>query len=342
MNITFFVGNGFDINAGLDTRYTDFIEKYVVSKSETPEIAEFKEIINKNKESWGDAELALGEVTQKYNKVEVFLICYQDFCVNLSSYLKDQEARIDYTNKSISLQMNYTLGNFYKFLAAESRNKMNDLFSRIGGYCHFSFVNFNYTRVLDNCIKLIVDENKRFYPFGKINSIYYFDSLVHIHGDLSSPLLLGVNDESQIYNKEFLNKRKFCRQFIKPFANAGLKNLHATNVTTMIQDSHIICIFGMSLGMTDKMWWEKIISWLKGDSLRHLIIYTLAEDYNINLCGSILDTEEEVQDKILSYAKLTEKERDDMRSRIIVAVNQRLFNFNLVQEKDKGTGEKSA
>ena len=28
MNITFLIGNGFDLNLGLDTRYTDFLSEY--------------------------------------------------------------------------------------------------------------------------------------------------------------------------------------------------------------------------------------------------------------------------------------------------------------------------
>lgn len=41
----------------------------------------------------------------------------------------------------------------------------------------------------------------------------------------------------------------------------------------MIYDSFIICIFGMSIGNTDKMWWEKIIDWLKVNGDNKLIIF---------------------------------------------------------------------
>ena len=48
MNITFLIGNGFDIKLGLKTRYTDFYPTYIDSNNHSKEesIKKFTELID--------------------------------------------------------------------------------------------------------------------------------------------------------------------------------------------------------------------------------------------------------------------------------------------------------
>ena len=48
MNITFFIGNGFDIGLGLKTRYEDFYKEYCDAQdTDTKNITEFKKTLKK-------------------------------------------------------------------------------------------------------------------------------------------------------------------------------------------------------------------------------------------------------------------------------------------------------
>lgn len=59
MNIVFLIGNGFDLNLGLNTRYSDFYEYYKNqrAKDERPYIRSFLNDLASN-EDWSDFDLA--------------------------------------------------------------------------------------------------------------------------------------------------------------------------------------------------------------------------------------------------------------------------------------------
>ena len=59
MNITFLIGNGFDLNLGLPTGYTDFI-KYHREQGLTDMISM---AIRDDYQTWSNVESALGEFT---------------------------------------------------------------------------------------------------------------------------------------------------------------------------------------------------------------------------------------------------------------------------------------
>lgn len=61
MRITFLVGNGFDLNCGLHTQYSDFY-KYFIEKHPQNTIA--CEIAD-NPENWADLELSIGKYIEK-------------------------------------------------------------------------------------------------------------------------------------------------------------------------------------------------------------------------------------------------------------------------------------
>ena len=98
MNITYLIGNGFDIKLGLKNRYIDFYKSYVAMPSETDPLvvktfkAEINDFIKKelNKEDigidWRDLEVALGKYTSNV-PLEEFDTLYFDIIEHLKSYL---------------------------------------------------------------------------------------------------------------------------------------------------------------------------------------------------------------------------------------------------------------
>ena len=63
---------------------------------------------------------------------------------------------------------------------------------------------------------------------------------------------------------------------IKQQANESYQENTDTKAQQILQNSTIIYIYGMSLGETDKLWWNRICTWLRGSDARHLIIQNYA------------------------------------------------------------------
>lgn len=95
MNITFLIGNGFDLNLGLKTHYKDFYNVYCKGdECTTDSVQDLKDDILKKPATWADAELAFGEFSNKFKKElsKKYLNCHNNFCLALSSYLQQQES----------------------------------------------------------------------------------------------------------------------------------------------------------------------------------------------------------------------------------------------------------
>ena len=69
--LTYMIGNGFDINLGLKTTYSDFRESYLITESKNEQIDAFKSLIRKeikgDPATWADAEMAFGKLTAAFS-----------------------------------------------------------------------------------------------------------------------------------------------------------------------------------------------------------------------------------------------------------------------------------
>lgn len=63
MNITFLIGNGFDLNIGLATTYSAFLEEYAKPSDKDNDLLKyFKQKILKDAKMWSNAEMAFGDI----------------------------------------------------------------------------------------------------------------------------------------------------------------------------------------------------------------------------------------------------------------------------------------
>jgi hypothetical protein len=97
MKILYIIGNGFDINLGLKTRYVDFYEYYKTIPTKSPIVKILKDNIGENFKNWSDLEKALGEYTENFNTIDEFIEVYEDIGDNLGDYLKEQEKDFDFS-----------------------------------------------------------------------------------------------------------------------------------------------------------------------------------------------------------------------------------------------------
>ena len=338
--ITFFIGNGFDINVGLDTRYRDFYKYYT---KENPE-DKLAQAIKSDYEYWSDLEEGLGKYTANVTPEEEdsFWESEDRLEQTLADYLELQMERINIDSaekkSKIANTMQKSLNSFYSELPKEQRQSIDNIIANIRENITYSFVSFNYTNALDTCVQMakeIIPKSIGTHNAGSISFNHTIGEILHIHGTTTEEMIVGVNDDSQIANENFRNNPLYCQWLIKSATNQRFSQNKIRELQNMIDRSSIICIFGMSIGKTDKMWWESICKWLKGSSNRRLLVFVKR---NTDLVKRVTKrvlflSQNEVLDKIKMFSGLKEEEWNIVMSQIYIKFDASIFNINLVEGK---------
>jgi len=211
------IGNGFDLNLGLLTSYSHFLESSNFNEllMESNQIA-----INlhnkKNLENWVDVEACLKDYADQYSKqndsYDVFKSNYIELLKKFSEYLNS----LDY-NKINKESKAY---NFIVSSAIHGNETANVL-----------IYNFNYTPTIKNIlIKCGWSERD------------FREKHVHVHGNLDSDIIFGIQDNT--------SKTKI-HTLIKKATRPGFKSC---NLPEDLQKGYDIAVFGYSLGVTDEMY----------------------------------------------------------------------------------------
>lgn len=337
MNITFFIGNGFDINLGLKTKYSDFLDYYLDSKKledikgrnlsdeeilKKEHIERFKKYVNDNIEFWwSKGELTLGKYTSELSEGEGerFLNCQRDLDNELSKYLQSQEKNIDYEhNKEKIIKSLCNLSNIFNIFPYKIKNQIIKVLDnyKYEDY-YYNFISFNYTTTITKCTEQLNSKK-----IGSHNSYYDYlnNNIYNIHGDVNE-MILGVNDESQITNIKVFNcenGKEYIDSLIKENTIQGTYSSIEEDVVDLINGSKIIYIFGMSIGETDKRWWERIIRWLKDDEMNQLIIYKRKNHEESVLPADKKIFEKEAKNSILKYSEFSKEDNENLKNRIII------------------------
>lgn len=272
MNITFLIGNGFDINLGLKTRYTDFYPFYL-SKEHCDLLSN---AISDNYKRWADLEIALGQFLSEltFDDVDEFLDSKGVLENDLAEYLRSEEQCFKLSDKTPCSDFSKKLAEFYKEFSAKDQTEYTSWQKSINGPIRYQFISFNYTDALD---RIVFQAKTQAFPGTHTSSnTRYQDELgdiLHIHGTLTNNLILGINDVTQIANPLLHDKNGLTDYIVKPTVNASLGERQTESAKRIIDSSDYVCIYGMSLGDTDMLWWEYLLSWLSGKSSRRLVLY---------------------------------------------------------------------
>lgn len=346
MNVTFLVGNGFDIAAGANTSYRGFYEWYCKQPDDRPHIQNFKQdiqqdIVSEGK-NWSDFESGLGRYTDHFTSenIDEFWDCYDDAQEKIVQYLKKEEDKLQLQtfNKNVIEYLRDGILNFYNELLPKERNYFIDIRRKyIGADNIFSFISFNYTSILDayleQCSKSPLSTRTLAQGVSVTNSIN--KNIIHIHGTTDNYPTIGVNDIYQIKNQELLSENLFQQTIIKP-ENISINGYFwQQNAISQIQDSDIICIFGMSLGKTDLYWWQLILERLIEYRDCRLIIfwYTQNPPNNISF-RKMKEATNTIKSKFISYIDLSEDDKKNVSDRIHVVFNSKeVLNVDLEPDK---------
>lgn len=327
MNITFLIGNGFDLNIGLATTYSSFLKEYAKPSDKDNDLLKyFKQTILKDAKMWSNAEMAFGAATEQFMTegytAEDFCICHEDFCVKLAEYLLGQEQRLNYSALNDALVSGFVKGiQGYKsgFREAET-SIITNAENTFGGGFTFNFISFNYTAVLDLCHAAA---RKKTGVLGKRRtsggtSDNQFGKLLHVHGTVHRDMVLGVNDAGQIaapqlfegYDEEYIN------ELIKQKTNEINEENSDKKAFELLKESDLIYIYGMSTGETDKLWWKRICNLMAKKGNLHLIIhkYDAPEDRLIRRTYRLFTSA--VRKEFVEYSGLDDAQKEAILARI--------------------------
>ena len=329
MNITYIIGNGFDLCLGLNTRYSDFYDYYQNQPSPSEEVKLLKANIDRNKENWADLELALGEYTPHFKDSDSANEVMKDLCDHLTEYLKLQSLLIPQSNEKIKEEMLRCLANPNEFFLPADREQIRSYYSNsLLAHSKITILSLNYTpsieRILDyrDNQPISIDSNDSWLGYGT-----EVHPVLHPHHtlDVDDTILVGLNDDSQIVNQTLLGDETFKEYFIKPVCNKMLSSGIETQCSNVINNSDLFVIFGSSLGATDKLWWQKIANrMVNSDSLLLLFIYNREMERTGRRLGS---QKREIINNFVSHLEgYTDTQIEDIKRKTLVSFNSGIFD----------------
>lgn len=144
-NLVFLIGNGFDLNCGLKSKYKDAYQYYCNKTQNDYElIVRFKRDLKENYENWSDFEEGMAYYASKLSDENELIECIRDFRKNLKDYLINEEIKLyDFINSD---------SNLIDDLNAETKKSINKFFEgvsnnvsrRVNNINKVDFIYFNY------------------------------------------------------------------------------------------------------------------------------------------------------------------------------------------------------
>ncbi len=332
MQITFLVGNGFDISLGIKASYRDFYEWYLQQDTDKEHVKEFKKDIKNDiegeGENWSDFEMGLGKYTINFSieTAEKFIECYEDARESIIQYLNFEKKKgtVEVLNENVKNDLKNGLINYYQELSTREK-QIFDSFSKeqLNEDVQINFLSFNYTDTLDICLKQISTSPLKSWNSRNGNkTIKVNPKIIHVHGTTEEFPIIGVNDISQFANEELIKVDDVYQIMIKSQSISAIGEVWHDDAEKMMDASRVICVWGMSLGASDAKWWVKIARWLKASSNRHLIIYwhekTPINKRSVLQYNRVING---VKNKFLSFSGFKEQEINGIKDRIHVVTN---------------------
>lgn len=336
-NITYLIGNGFDINLGLKTKYTDFYDEYIASVQDLDDNdcrKKFALKIDGNYENWADFEMGFAENVTGGKETVIKIL--SDFNEKFTSYLMSETNKCNYKSPGIHKELNKFLCNWIDLLEIIDKRRIYPTFQNLtqkGAYVNF--INFNYTDVLQ---KLLESQRKMGIILAEIHTnIYlYLDKHIHIHGRMNDNIIIGVNSLEQILDKDTkmdLSLEKYC---VKRKINEALGfSVEEESFINATKNSSIIIAYGLSFGKTDLCRWEIVSEWIREDEHHFFVVFKYGTNFNNyprSYLQLLLDAIDQEKDQMLALLGFGEDEYEKYRPQIFVIDSSKVLNFKLIQE----------
>lgn len=336
MNVTFLIGNGFDLNLGLKTRYADFYKYYKEKK--------FDDMISKSIATdfkmWSDLEMGLGAFLKDVDETQIdeFLDSKSTLERTLAEYLTLENDRmvID-TEPNFAAEFSKNTVGFWNDFNLEDKEQRKRVVSNTTEEIQYQFISFNYTNSLDRMISVAQTHKKQFGTHVARGSTYGETVVapLHIHGILTDDLILGLDNVSQIQNEKLAKNPALADYIIKASVNKALGERRIEQAKAIIDKSKYVCLFGLSIGETDGMWWEYLVEWLNRSEDNRLVLFVHGED-NVRLSAQEKVRFRDRKRKLFLERSKCKDENilNNVRNRIIVVPNSKIFSMKNVSVKN--------
>lgn len=345
MNVTFLIGNGFDVNLGLKTKYKDFYDRYIESNAQLSNdncIKKFCDLIEPDHETWGDFEMAFANHISG-DKRDVGEILY-DFSDKFLKYLSSECEKCSYVNPENATSFKEFLLNGYTLLEKRDRQIIEQMYRAANREdIQIRFINFNYTNTVNQLCDQLIKSNSnskklRKHMYSNTEYSEYIGDELHIHGTLQDYIVIGIDSLSQIQDEQLKNNKSVEKYCVKDEINSDNGNPQIINkYTELINSSNIIYAYGISFGESDKSRWEIIHKWLKSSSAHKLIIYK----WGINLKNfsraynrKLLDAIDDYKNEYLKLLGFNEDEYEIYYNQIFVLDSSDVLNFKLKENNN--------
>lgn len=338
MTALFLLGNGFDLQLGMETGYRSFLKWYTRQPTKDMDIALFRDYLkNERSEWWSDAEVAMGQYLKDFSdrSISVYFKNIRDFKLRLSEYLIDQNQRYDLEN------IPSTIETFKDFLL----NSANDVMLQphnlnFKSHCmrnnvSIRFLTFNYTDALDRILGKINENGPILESYSTGGSMYStrIGDVCHIHGTLDSSLIMGVDNLSQLACDGITNFSKLNRTVIKPVINEELGRSEHGTAEYLIKNSTYLFFYGLSFGETDKTWWSLVRDKLIADGSCQAVIFTRSSDEEIMtiIPEDVLDYVNDKKDEFLAKLGINPGDTyyDSVRKKVFVIRNTKRLSISM-------------
>lgn len=287
MNLTYIIGNGFDLGLGLPTSYKEFLKHYLENGNTDNvhySVQKLKEEIEKDIDNWGDGEVAIGRMDYRrfsryYDKQCIrlddpelpnnILIAYDDIKRSLYEYIKQCENLFPAVLSDIETSRFRTcLVTIYKALPDPvSGGTFYNNAERIDVNC----LNFNYTNTYSKLIgksgcSSIIKE-------GNWKASVHFHAPIHVHGEISvgcwDDIVFGIGSKAQfahmpkvseshtietVYEQIAPNIVKHDKDIILESEYKEVSRNPILAAIKVLRESDVIILFGISLSITDGIW----------------------------------------------------------------------------------------
>lgn len=335
MRVAHIVGNGFDISSGLNTSARKLI-------SELEEIAQIaplvpqgikllaEDIQDKGIKYWSDFEVALGEATSYESFAKsphLFLEGKNEFERILSELLKKRVALID--DVFIDKNANSCIKSLGKIQTSMQEGELAS-FNRIlssephrWDYWH-TFITLNYTPTLE-LLTHKFDKSQAFVNGGAEKGSHYISDLIYAHGSFADAPICGVNDASQIKNENFRKDIDVSSMLIKENAQHDFGVLNDEKALRVIENSSLICTFGVSFGKSDKRWWTAILDRLIKNRTSALILFDTKYSSNYNLTWDKRRARTNAIERFLTASEANSEIWEAIAERIFVLPSEKFF-----------------
>lgn len=320
MNVTFMIGNGFDLACGMDTRYSDIYTSYINLKS--PHIgvnlAHFRHIMCKNHDKWADFEASIPKIGKELGDWDSFQECITDFTLYVDDYLKKEEEKFQNSlySREMSKVINSSFFSIFEYCLLKSKEHLKKKLVQSSGTNSYNFITFNYTSTLEHCFK----KNAPIIAERGVSGTTYHDKIskepLHIHGELGTGILLGMDNFDQYKDLPFSNEVQLKNLIDKIHLNTE-NNARIVQAKDLIYESDMIVVYGWSFGMSDLTWVNYLReTFNRKKNLDIVFAPYYKEPSDIRIIGAHANREEEEKKKFI--AKLGLKEADAARVHIVV------------------------